>query len=395
MAEATKDSLETYLQIENLEKNLSGLSQIFDDNSNEEINIDETKTHKESVNMNMDPFTLHLNDHMNFSLIQSHSAFGEGTGNDETGNVLWGASVHLSKWLTEISLTASSTLDRQRIRSDSRVKKKGIIQSLSNLNSNLNCISIQNKSILELGCGTALNSLVASRLDAGFIMATDYEDDILAHAKHHVDLNNKQESDELNMNICVQKLDWYDIMERSCEIKEENNRNTSNYSLHETFSSWFDANANSIQIPYNSDYWKSHLLEYNGFQIIMASDVIYGTHMVLPLVTTIDAFLMKNKLISNNSDCLNDDDEHGIVIIATRDGRRGIEEFRQAMKQKGNFKEIYVHHIPGKSHKNDNENNAITRNKVMENSNVPECFKGEANIGRWKANHTIYVYQRL
>ena len=93
--------------------------------------------------------------------------------------------------------------------------------------------------------------------------------------------------------------------------------------------------------------------------VILAADVIYGVALVPPLVKTIEKYLAKN----------------GTLVIATRDGRHGIPEFRHLMKD--NFVEItsesrdhtYLPQMP-KQLKDD----VITR-------------------GRWMGNHSIYTYK--
>lgn len=333
-------SFEQCLSIESSEKNLTGLSQMFADSDDDDDDESDEVQDYHVILSAMDKFTLEIptvkGDSLKFSLIQSQSAFGEASGNDQTGNVLWGASFHLSTFLASLASYSNSTVG----------------DDLK--------LSIKNKSILELGCGTALNSLVAARMGADFVIASDYEEKTLSHARYHVQHNNEEE------RVCVQKLDWNDIRERTQTAEEEENQELD--SVSGVFSSWINANTNDMRKD-----WRDRLLDRVGFQVIIASDVIYGVTMVLPLVAAIDAFLEKNT-------------QNGIVMIATRDGRRGIQEFRQAMKIRGHFEEFHSCHFV--------QNKINDIGEIGESENVPACFKGDASIARWTADHSIYFYRR-
>ena len=68
-----------------------------------------------------------------------------------------------------------------------------------------------------------------------------------------------------------------------------------------------------------------------------------------------------------------------MVIVATRDGRRGVEEFKEAMCTHMGF---WI----------ETEKNIVWRDDDLEN--VPSYYSGEGNIARWKANHSIYIFRR-
>ena len=129
---------------------------------------------------------------------------------------------------------------------------------------------LSGKKILELGCGLALPSMVAYRLGADEVIATDFRPQTLAQVQFHARMNNCPVHGEL--------VDWTN--------------------------------------PASLDNVRP--------DIVLAADVIYGLSLVPPLVHTIEKILPKGS----------------IVVIATRDGRTGISEFRQLMNL--NFVEVQV-----------------------------------------------------
>jgi predicted nicotinamide N-methyase len=218
----------------------------------------------------MQGFTLRFNDDISLSLLQADSAVCE-IGVDDTGMLLWGASVTLSQWL---------------IRYHPEI--------------------VRDKTVMELGCGGAVPSMVSYHLGASRVLSTDFRQATLDHVRYHADQN--------KCSLDVELVDWEDA-ERIPSLRPD---------------------------------------------VILAADVIYGVALVPPLVKTIEKYLSPD----------------GILVIATRDGRGGISEFRQLMKEtfvevvSGSYNETYLPEMP------------------------KELFNVELSRGRWIGNHSIYTYRR-
>lgn len=215
----------------------------------------------------MEEYELQVNDEITLSLIQATAAF-TGVGSDETGGVLWGASVCLSQFLSREM--------------------------------------VEGKRTLELGCGGGVPSLVACKYGAATVVATDFESATLQHMDYHAHTN-------LCEKIDVRQVDWG-------------------------------------HLDPNDDY---------RADVILASDVVYGISQVPVLVKTIQHYLAPG----------------GNVYIATRDGRRGVAEFRAAMAI-AEF--IEVDTIPCRREGND----------------APPIFQSESNILRWRGDHSVHHFRR-
>lgn len=172
---------------------------------------------------------------------------------------------------------------------------------------------LRDRRVVELGCGCGLASLAAAVLGAGRVVATDFRRGALDRVVRHARING------VDGIVGAEVLDW-----------EDRERGGVRHS----------------------------------FDVVLASDVIYGMDKVLPLISTIDETLTE--------------DQNGAAIIATRDGRRGVEEFIEAMCSVG-FRIEQTQKI-------------IWKDDRLEE--VPSYFCGEETIHRWKANHSIYVFRR-
>jgi len=163
---------------------------------------------------------------------------------------------------------------------------------------------VRKKTVLELGCGAALPSLVASRLGASRVIATDVAPAMLQQVQNQASQN--------DCPVKVIKLDWDD-----------------------------DETVERIQAD-----------------VLLAADVIYGVSQVPALVGTVDRHLASE----------------GSAVIATREGRRGIEEFRLLMDQRG-FQE--------------------TNSQSFTEEDMKQWLElDEQSSSRWKGGHTIYTYLR-
>jgi len=120
---------------------------------------------EEMCSIGIEEFPVVISQDLTLQLIQAPTAF-RGVENDETGGVVWGASICLARFL-------SPEL-------------------------------VQAKFVLELGAGTGLPSLVAAKYDASRVIATDMEDKTLQQLDELTRRNNCQDKIEL----C--KLNWND-----------------------------------------------------------------------------------------------------------------------------------------------------------------------------------------
>lgn len=255
--------------------------------SSDEEEQEDTADHQVYEPSLMQAFHLDISSH-NLVITQGNSAFNE-NGSDDTGCVVWGASINLCQYICK--------LDPIVFRSA--------------------------KIVLELGCGIGLPSLVSSRILMGGhgdetiddrrckVMATDFSNMALQHVGHHAELNN------VRPVLSTHFLDW------------ENHDNNTN------------------------------IMEAD---IIVASDVIYGINAVLSFVNTIQRYLKHDGI--------------SLVLVAARDGRRGINEFLLAMEQA----EFILDEV-------------VKFDNVVDDT--PACLKGnDCAMERWVGGHTIYRFRR-
>lgn len=272
-------SLKQQLDIEQTENSLSAISGMFADDDDSTSSESESSSAQEEEIMEEYLFELFEEEKkenlMQFSIFQSSTAFGS-SGIDQTGNVVWGASLYLCNYLASSVkiVSSSSSSDDTFTGSNESLKNGEKVTTISN-----------KAKVLELGCGSALASLVIATQLRRFnessnnesdeccvgskVVATDYEINTLELAKKHVLRN------DLSEMIDVVNLDW-DNLEDAAPLLDGVTTTTNNNN--------------------NDDD-----SDIGGFQMIIASDVIYGNHMVLPLVKTIDRFLT--------------DETNGIVIM--------------------------------------------------------------------------------
>ena len=178
----------------------------------------------------MRPVTIVFNDNLSLEVFETHSSFCS-SGADDTGLVVWGASVALSQYLIAHPET------------------------------------VYGKRVLELGCGSALPSMISHLLGAVENVATDFRIQTLWQVLFQSKMN--------DCSLHVELLDW------------------------ENPSTMADLQPD----------------------LVLAADVVYGLSHVDPLVKTIEQVLPRN----------------ASLLIATRDGRLGIPEFRRMMSR--NFEE--------------------------------------------------------
>lgn len=220
----------------------------------------------------MEEVTINFHEHTSFSILQASSAFClSDIGADYTGLMIWGPSVALSQYL---------------------------LQKHRN--------NFKGKRVLELGCGAALPSMMAYRLGATEVVASDFHLQTLEHALYHANLN--------RCKIHVEHIDW---------------ENTETIPMFEP-------------------------------DIVLAADVIYGIALVPALIETIEKVLPKSS----------------ILIVATRDGREGIPEFRELMKT--NFLESQAEQ-------------SVDRTYLPP---MPREFaRDPISRERWIGRHSIYIYR--
>lgn len=186
-------------------------------------------------------FPIIISENLTLQLMQAPSAF-RGVKHDETGGVVWGASICLARFLAADLVLTGQT-------------------------------------VLELGCGMGVPSLVAAKNGASRVIATDMEDKTLQQLDEVAKRNNCQDQLELS------KLNWHD--------------------------SYDEAGDN-----------RHHPLYKLLVDIILASDVIYHDQMVDSLVQTIDKYLSKA----------------GTLYIALRNTRQGVRRFWQEALPDAGFK---------------------------------------------------------
>ena len=104
----------------------------------------------------MGDITIQLHGNMSFRVMQSTSTVCS-TGSDDTGLVVWGPALALSQYMTEKQSPVANW--------------------------------IQGKKVLELGCGVGLPSMVAHRLGADAVLATDFRTQSLEHVMYNANEN--------------------------------------------------------------------------------------------------------------------------------------------------------------------------------------------------------------
>ena len=223
-------------------------------------------------------------------------------GKDDTGLVLWGPSVILSQFL----------LQSQRMSTHSIVRA-GTIPSLDH-------IKFHNKTVMELGCGAAVPSLVIARNDFGAerVIATDFRSMTLAQVEYHAKINNISST-----MIETYRLDW------------------------------------------QNEYQQNELIQQDTGKpdIILAADVIYGLDLVSALAQTIERFLSRRK--------------DSRLILAAKEGREGIEEFRQLMRY--HFDEVY---------------NQTQIDSAIYSPPIPNELQNDPfSIDRYHGRFSIFIYQ--
>ena len=194
----------------------------------------------EVCSIGIQEFPITISKDLTLQLIQAPTAF-RGVEHDETGGVVWGASICLARFLAPEL--------------------------------------VMGQTVLELGCGMGVPSLVSVKYGASRVIATDMEDKTL------------QQLDEVaKRNSCQDQLEL-------CKLN------------------WNDSNGKHK----NSDN-RHHPLHDGAADVILASDVIYHDQMVDSLVQTIDRYLSSD----------------GTAYIALRNTRQGVRRFwREAMPEAG------------------------------------------------------------
>ncbi|OEU17645.1 hypothetical protein FRACYDRAFT_238070 [Fragilariopsis cylindrus CCMP1102] len=261
------------------------------------------------------------------------------SGNDGTASALWGSSVVLSKYIIMMNddYYYHDNVDQERNDKHNNYKNK----NKNNKNMDIDIIDniqFQGKTIMELGCGgSAVPSLLSScYLGAKRVIATDFHSLTLDHVQYHVTMNpctntNNNNNDDLRPPpspppiIETYKIDWEDT----------DNQNI----LIDTY-------------------------DLNQSDIILAADVIYDTTLVQPLVNTISRMLSRCR--------------DSRVIIAMKNGRTGISEFRTLMT-KEYFTEIRSIDVF------DNSSFLPPIPIILENDIIAR--------GRYYGNFTIHIYQ--
>ena len=211
-----------------------------------------------------------FSEEVSLSVLEAPSSFCS-TGTDDTGLVIWGPSVALSQYMMKYQQKA-----------------------------------ISGRKVLELGCGLALPSMMAYRLGASAVLATDFHPQTLEQVQFHADLN--------QCSIHVELVDW----EYPTDVSD-----------------------------FRAD-------------IVLAADVIYGLALVPALVKIIERVLPKTSTL----------------IIATRDGRTGIHEFRDMMES--HFVEVQVERSKDRTYL----------------PPIPSAIASDPlSFERWKGNHSIFTYR--
>lgn len=323
-------------------------------------------------------FSIHNKYH--FSLIQSDTAF-DNSGSDTTGSVLWGASISLAHYI----LTTNDLFYHYYQHVDKYSTTLSSTSTSSTTTTN-NVIRI-----IELGCGScALPSIAIAKR---WMYDTNCS---LLQPNHQMQIvttdNNHSSLQRVQSNIIR------NIIEMN-KTNEENNNNIRSpsssphievkyYDWHQEKEKQQQQNSNNTNNDSNND---------NVYDILLAADVIYGVSSVPALVRTINGLY-------------NHTNHSTRIYIATKDGRRGIKEFRYYIKQyitelyeidtisytsnqlSSNDKEFGCQittllHNENKSHVIDNDLNA----SLQKTSLLP--IVSSSSSSRWnEGSYTIYVY---
>lgn len=145
--------------------------------------------------------------------------------------------------------------------------------------------------------------MAAARSSALHCIATDREEGVLARAREIIAVN------DLRAEVEVRRLDW--------------------------------------------DNWDLESAPWMKAEVVLASDVIYGTAMLPGLIRTIRMACR----------------EGGEVAVATRDGRRGVVEFLEAMANMADF-------------------DGVGTVVCKESGGVGE------GVARWEGSHTVHLFRR-
>ena len=296
---------------------------------------------------------------ISFRLLQAWSAFGA-TGDDDTGLVLWGASVTLCQFLISehekhFMEQESKMFNDGSLGNNSQQQPSKYARQENTLERKQRAwVQVQGRTVLELGCGSALPSLVAYRLGSKRVIATDFRRATLSHVSYHAEQNNCR-----SPTFEVASLDW----ENHLKNRSQDTEDPEQQSQRHDGSGWNEA-VYSRQVD-----------------IILAADVIYGTSWIPALVATIDTHLRYNDDIKTPSTLQAAPvPPPPQVVIATRDGRRGIKEFRQLITSpRYDFVEVFA-----QSYNNQDYAPFIPSNLQQD----------DLSLSRWNGNHSIYIYQR-
>lgn len=275
------------------------------------------------------------------------------TGADDTGLVLWGASVALGQFLVRGEAADGGGNHRDWLDGAT--------------------------TILELGSGGAVPSLIVAcqqeRITTSTgprrrkIIATDYRSVTLAHVQYHSSLNPCQQ--------------LYGNSLSSLQYHQQPRR-----PVLETY-----------HVDWEDGLGQERLMAQHVGRpdVILAADVIYDRALVPALVETIERFLSGSSLSDDNNG--SDNKPFGTLILAARDGREGLVEFHDLMRKQF----VLVH----TEHYSDLDNDPTTAATTMTMSTntttmtnsimppIPNAFKENPICrGRWYGNHTIYVYRR-
>lgn len=285
----------------------------------------------------------------------SDIAFGF-AGDDTTGNVLWGSSICLAHYIL-------STLDLSLF-----------IDSNNNESSSSSASSALR--ILELGCGScALPSLAITKVLTtnnnnslqSTIISTDFNVDALNCVQYNQYINGFNNDDLINDNV-------------SSTINITATSNTCNtVNLYKP----------TLHVEVQKLDWLNPQLYYQNnnkepIDIILAADIIYGISFIPAIVRTIQYLFQYN-------DTTIIKDKNQLLLIATKDGRRGINEFHLLMKQQvSELKLINKIHMTSDQLKECIDITTIIDNVNDDRNNDCDNTHNE----RWLGTYTIYVYKK-
>ena len=297
---------------------------------------------------------------MSLNLLQAWSSIDD-SGADDTGLVLRGASVTLSQFLM-------SQHERYFVE-ESKVSNNGSLPSEQEWRygqgiclESRPLVKIHGRTVLELGCGIALPSLVTCRLGAARVIASDFREATLAHVLYQAEQNKC-----LSAYFEEASLDWEShLVDRSHDTKKYSTTENERYA---------NFNVDSGAKISGNEIGSVEV------DIIVAADVICGLSLVPALVATIDAHLRHiDSKVTENMSLPQPVPPPPQVVVATRHGRRGITEFRKLITSPPyNFVEVFAQSY-------DNQRDAPT---------IPmNLQQDELSSSRWYGRHSINIYQR-